>query len=110
VIIKLILRYFAEQTIKKNNMNTGKRLQKKAVFLFDSFNSNKISIDSFEICLITLSTEFVEKGFWDKKLVEDQFIPCLKEQFIDYKNGNLNLLSSTIEGSLLQNFKYKLVS
>ena len=91
-------------------MNTGKKLQKKAIFLFDSFNSNKISIELFEICLINLSNEFVEKGFWNKKLAEKGFIPCLKEQFTDYKNGNLNLLSSINEGSLIHNFKCKLVS
>jgi len=91
-------------------MCIGKKLQKKAEALFDSFNSNKIEIDSFEISLINLSNEFVQKGFWDKKLVEDEFIPCLKEQFIDYKKGNQNLLSNTNEGSLIHNFKCKLVS
>ena len=91
-------------------MRTGKKLQKEAIILFDSFNSNKIEIDSFEISLINLSNEFVQKGFWDKKLVEDEFIPCLKEQFIDYKKGNQNLLSNTNEGSLIHNFKCKLVS
>ena len=91
-------------------MYIGKTLQKKAVVLFDSFTSNKIDINHFESCLITLSNEFVDKGFWNEELVKNEFIPCLKEQFEDYKQGNLNLLSTTDEGSLIHNFKCKLVS
>jgi len=56
-------------------MCIGKKLQKKAEALFDSFNSNKIEIDSFEIRLINLSNEFVQNRFWNKKLVNAEFIP-----------------------------------
>ena len=90
-------------------MCIGKILQKKAVVLFDSFNSNKISIDKFESNLILLSNEFISNGLWDKMTVEKEFIPCLKEQFEDYKRGALNLLSSTNEGSLVHNFNCRLV-
>jgi len=85
------------------------RLEDRAVALFALFNSNKINIATFQKCLITLCTEFVESGYWNKKTVIEEFIPCLNEHFEDYQLGTLYLLSSTSEGSLLQNFKRKLI-
>ena len=97
------------KSIKNRTMRIEKKLEKKAERLFDSFNLNEIDIVSFENSLINLSNEFVTNGFWDEKVVVEAFVPCLKEQFADYKNGDLNLLRCTNEGSLAQNFKCKLI-
>jgi len=88
-------------------MRIEKKLEKKAVRLFDSFNLNEIDIVSFENSLLQLSKSFVQAGLWDKKTVDEEFIPCLKLQFVDYKAGETYLLGKE-SGSLLHNFKCNL--
>lgn len=74
--------------------------------LFARFQEGEISLKEFKSRLIVLSYDIAEIGVWDRKMVEEFFVPgYIDNQFERFSEGAEYLLSTTSSGSLLQQFE-----